>query len=468
MNMKIILVVPTADYRKSFFYRLGSSIYGPSSAITGPLIIGGILKRAGHDVEVYQEFDGNFNPRCMTRADLVGFYTMTSNVNRAYELAHLARNVMGKRVIMGGIHASSLPREALLHAHQVVVGEAEPVILDVVEQKITDDIVYSPPIKSIDDVPFPDYSILKTPCAAANILTTRGCPYSCSFCSSSKMFTPYRERSIESVIEEIRIYKKMGFKYLNFQDDNLTANKERIKKLLKRMISEKLIFRESFFFGRIDLAFDDELLGLLRDARLRRALIGLESLNQNSHNLIKKNLNVEDIQLLEDRLVRYQIKLIASLVLGLDTDMPEDVIRLVEYCININAYQLQPAVLTPFPGTEIHKQLSAENRIFEKDWKYYDMMNVVFYPKNYTPAELQLEFFNVLKKFYSVKSLYRVFKTYGGEAFLRRLGIWMVISLAVPYCRITKKLATAAHATEDISFSRIQPERHSSNLPMWK
>lgn len=468
LNMKIILVVPTADYRRSFFYRLGSYIYGPSSAITGPLIIGGILKRAGHDVEVYQEFDGYFNPNCMARADLIGFYTMTSNVNRAYELADLARNIMHKRVIMGGIHASSLPREALLHAHQVIVGEAEPVILDVVKQKITDSVVYAPPIENIDEVPFPDYSILKTPCAAANILTTRGCPYSCSFCSSSKMFVPYRERSIGNVIEEIRIYKKMGFKYLNFQDDNLTANKGRIKKLLERMISEKLIFRESFFFGRIDLAFDNELLELLRDARMRRVLIGLESLNQDSHDLINKKLNVEDIHLLGNKLARYKIKLIASVVLGLDTEGPEDIRKIVDYCININAYQLQPAVLTPFPGTEIYKQFVAENRILKKDWQYYDMMNVVFYPKNYTPAELQLEFFNVLKKFYSVKSLYRVFKTYGGEAFLRRLGIWMVISLAVPYYRITKKLTTVARATEAISFPRIQPERHSSNSPLWR
>jgi len=447
---------------------LGSLIYGPSSAITGPLIIGGILKRAGHEVEVYQEFDGNFNPHYMAHADLIGFYTITSNVNRAYTLADLARNIMHKRVIMGGIHASSLPREALLHAHQVIVGEAEQVIIDVVEQRTTDDIVYAPLIKNIDDVPFPDYSILKTPCSAANILTTRGCPYHCSFCSSSNMFLPYRERSIGNVMEEMRRYRKMGFRYLNFQDDNLTANKERTKEILRRMIAEGLIFRESFFFGRIDIASDNELLELLRDAHVRRVLIGLESLNQDSHNLIDKKLNVKDIYLLGDKLARYKIKLIASLVLGLDTDRPEDIEKIVDYCIEINAYQLQPAILTPFPGTKIYRQLSDENRIFEKDWQYYDMMNVVFYPKHYTPAGLQREFLRVLQKFYSAKSLPRIFKTYGIEAFIRRMALWAVISLAIPYYRLTGKLDITDRVTRNFSLSPMQPKDHSpsTDLPI--
>ncbi|MBN1366210.1 MAG: B12-binding domain-containing radical SAM protein [Syntrophaceae bacterium] len=456
--MKIILVVPTAEYRRNFFYRLASYIYGPSSAITGPLIIGGILKRAGHNVEVYQEFDGYFNPRCMKYCDLVGFYTITSNINRAYELADLARNIMGKRVIMGGLHASSLPEEALLHADQVIVGEAEQVILDVVEKKLTDDIIYAPPIKNIDVLPFPDYSILKTPCNAANILTTRGCPYSCSFCSSSKMFIPYRERSIENVIEEIRMYKKMRFKYLNFQDDNLTANKERIKKLLKKMISENLIFKETFFFGRADIAFDNELLELLRDARARRVLVGFESLNQSSHDLINKKMNVEDIYSLGDKLTAYKIKLIASIVLGMDTDGSEDIKKIVDHCININAYQLQPAILTPFPGTEIYKQLSKENRIFEKDWQFYDMMNVVFHPKYFTSAELQLEFFNALKKFYSIKPLYKILKIYGSEALLRRLGICIIILLSLPHYRITRKVMTSVYATHSIPSINIPSE----------
>lgn len=101
-----------------------------------------------------------------------------------------------------------------------------------------------------------------------------------TFCTTSRMFAPYRKRSVDNVIEEIRMYKNMGFKYMNFEDDNFTADKERAKEICRRMIDEGLVFKETFFFGRTDLADDEELLGLLRDAHLTRVLIGIESLNQ--------------------------------------------------------------------------------------------------------------------------------------------------------------------------------------------
>ena len=82
------------------------------------------------------------------------------------------------------------------------------------------------------------------------------------------MFAPYRQRSVDNVIDEIRMYKQMSFRYLNFEDDNFTADKERAKDICRRMIAEHLTFKESFFFGRTDLANDAELLQLLHDAHL--------------------------------------------------------------------------------------------------------------------------------------------------------------------------------------------------------
>jgi len=109
--------------------------------------------------------------------------------------------------------------------------------------KIRDRIVHAPLPINLDEIPFPDYSILKTPCKTANVLTTRGCPFDCSFCSTSRMFSPYRERSVDNVINELRYYKKLCFKYMNFEDDNFTANKKRAKAILRRMIDEGLVLR---------------------------------------------------------------------------------------------------------------------------------------------------------------------------------------------------------------------------------
>lgn len=227
--MNIVFITPAADLRRTVFYRLGNMAYGHANSITGPLILGSILKKAGHNVSVYEELYKDIDFSKIKDADIFCIYTMASNALRAYKIGDKIRSETNKRVIIGGIYASSMPEEALLHADQVIVGEGETVILDVVEGRIRDSIVHAQCLRNLDDLPYPDYSLLKTPCECANVMTTRGCPFKCSFCTTSRMFYPYRERSIDSVIDELRYYKKLGFQYVNFKDDNFTNNKKKGK-----------------------------------------------------------------------------------------------------------------------------------------------------------------------------------------------------------------------------------------------
>lgn len=428
--MKVVFITPASDIRRNPVYRLGNRFYGHSNAITGPLILGHILKQAGHDVEVYEELFKNVSLRVCDDADVVCLYTMTSNAPRAYLLGDTLRG-RGKRVLIGGIHASALPQEAKPHADQVIVGEGEKVILDVVEGRRGEPVVQGECLQNLDEAPFPDYSILKTPCEVANVLTTRGCPFRCSFCTTSRMFSPYRERSVESVIEELRYYKKLGFRYMNFEDDNFTANKERTKEILRRMIAENLIFKETFFFGRTDLAQDEEMLTLLEKAHLSRVLVGIESLNQASLDAVDKHQKIADIEACAKALAKHRIRLIASLVLGIDTDGVEDIRRGVEFTRSIDAYQLQPAVLTPFPGTPVYEGYLKENRMINSDWQYYDMMNVTFLPKKMTAWELQKEFYRATKNFYTFGSSFRIAHIFGANAGLRRLGLFAVVRLGL-------------------------------------
>lgn len=423
--MKVVFITPAADIRRNGIYRFGSSFYGRSNSITGPLILGGMLKREGHEVEVYEELYKDLEYENIKDADVICIYTMTSNAPRAYELANIFKEEYKKRVIIGGMHASALPEEALKYADQVVVGEAEKVIVDLIEGNIKESVVYASPVEDLDKIPFPDYSILKTPCQVANLMTSRGCPFSCIFCTTSRMFYPYRYRTPDNVIEELEMYKRMGFKYVNFEDDNFTANRKRAKEILKKMIQNDLVFKETFFFGRTDLAEDEELLALLRDAHLNRVLIGIESLNQESLDYIDKKQKIEDIEYCGQMLEKYKIKLIASIVLGLDYDTKEDIREAVQFSKKINAYQLQPAILTPYPGTPLYEQFEKEGRILIKDWQHYDMMNVVFEPKTMTPWELQFEFFKAVNEFYSFKGAMKIFRIFGFEAGMRRLGLWI-------------------------------------------
>lgn len=457
--MKIVFVTPTPFLRRMPAYRFAGEFYGQSNSITGPLILGGILKKAGHQAEVYEELNAKVDlDKLLPDTDIFCFSIMTSNAERAYELADRIHAECDARVLIGGIHATAEPEEALAHADQVLTGEGEKVILDVVEGRRTEKIVNGEPIENLDDVPFPDYSILKTPCKSANVMSTRGCPYSCVFCTTSRMFHPYRERSVDNVIEEIRMYKRMGFKYMNFEDDNFTADKERAKEICRRMIKEHLQFKESFFFGRTDMANDEELLNLLSEAHLTRVLIGIESLNQKALNSIHKCQNIADIKRAAAACEKHKIRLIASIVLGLDEDSRRDIRRSVAFAKKINAYELQPAILTPFPGTPVYEKFMKENRMLETaDWTQFDMTNVTFQPKNMSPWELQEEFYKASDYFYSYKSSFRIGKIFGWEYGFRRRGLAILTHLGTNGARFAAKF---------VKFSPYYKLKHTKWMPV--
>ena len=432
--MNITFITPTTALRRFPPYRAAGKLYGQPNSITGPLVLGGILKAAGHHVEVYEELNGSVPYRRLLRTtDVFCISCMTSNSLRGYELADMIHQKSNARVLMGGMHPTVLPEEAAVHADQVMVGEGEKIIVDVVEGRLTDKIVYGIPIENLDEVPYPDYSILKTPCEAANVISTRGCPFRCTFCTTSRMFAPYRQRSVDNVIGEIRMYKQMGFQYLNFEDDNFTADKERAKEICRRMIAENLTFKETFFFGRTDMAQDEELLCLLRDAHLTRVLIGIESLNQQALNDIHKGQDIQNIRDAAKACREHGIRMIASIVLGLDADTKEDIRRSVQFAKDIKAYQLQPAILTPYPGTPVYEEFVKQGRLISDDWSQYDMMNVVFRPKNMSPWELQEEFYRAGTLFYTDDAANREIGEIFGEEYrkrrlqfgkMARLGIW--------------------------------------------
>ena len=428
--MFVVFVTPASDLRRFPLYRFGGRFYGHPNAITGPLILGGILKEAGHQVEVYEELYTTPNyKKLMKKADVFCIYTMTSTAPRAYALADWIHRESKAKVMIGGMHASVLPQEALTHADQVIVGEGESVILDVIEGRILEQVVRCEPICDLDTLPWPDYSILKTPCDCANVMSTRGCTHCCSFCTTSRMFAPYRQRSVDSVIAELQHYKALGFEYMNFEDDNFTADKERAKEICRRMIAENLIFKETFFFGRVDMARDDELMKLLSQAHLNRVLIGIESLNAEALEEIDKGQKPWDIHLAAERCRIYKIRLIVSLVLGIDADSKREIRRGVRFAKRVDAYQLQPAILTPYPGTPVYDKFQQEKRMLLNDWSHYDMMHVTFWPQQMTPWELQEEFYRAICQFYDVRGAIHIGKIFGWGFCVRRLGLCLFSKL---------------------------------------
>ena len=188
--MKIVFIEPRA---------CEANVYSKvSMPLLGPVYLGTILKNRGHEVRIYNE--NILAPDYSNLdADLIGISILTSTAERGYEIA---KKFPREKVIMGGVHASLLPGEALEFARQVVVGEAEDVIIDVVEGRRSEPIVQGKAVEDLDALPIPDFSLIKgyrMPSMVIPISTSRGCPFDCSFSSVTKMFgRKYRFRSAEN------------------------------------------------------------------------------------------------------------------------------------------------------------------------------------------------------------------------------------------------------------------------------
>ncbi len=391
--MKIVLIEPTASEANIY-----SKLHMP---LLGPVYLGTILKDKGHEVEIYNE-DIYKPDYSKLRADVIGISILTSTAKRGYEIA---KRFPKEKVIMGGVHASLMPQEALQFARQVVIGEAEEVIAGVVEGSIKAPIVHGKPIQNLDNLPYPDFSLInryKSNSWAVPISTSRGCPFDCSFCSVTKMFgREYRFRSAENVMGELASRNARSF---FFCDDNFTANPKRTRTLLELMLKNKI--RNWSCQVRCDAAKDDELLSLMARSGCAVVCVGFESVNLKTLQAFQKKQTVEDIINAIRSFHRKKIKIHGMFVLGSDNDNENTIWDTLRFAIKEKIDTLQMAVLTPLPGTKVHEELHAQKRIFSYDWDLYDGQHVVFRPKLLSAAQLQFNVARAYIKFYSLSRFF--------------------------------------------------------------
>jgi len=412
--MKIVLIEPAASEANVY-----SKLHMP---LLGPVYLGTILKNAGHQVEIYNE-DIYRPDYSKLNADIIGISVLTSTAKRGYDIA---RRFPKEKVIIGGVHASLLPEEALEFSRQVVVGEAEEVIVPVVEGIITDPIVHGKAIKNLDSLPYPDFSLIKgykPSFSLTPISTSRGCPFDCTFCSVTKVFgKEFRFRSAESVMQELALRNSGP---LFFCDDNFTANRQRAHKLLKLM-SQKRIPSWSCQV-RCDAARDEELLDLMSKAGCDVVCIGFESVNAKTLRSYKKGQTIDDMVKAIESFHKKKIKIHGMFVLGGEDDDEMTVWDTLKFAIKQKIDTLQMSVLTPFPGTRIHDDYKSQKRIFTYDWALYDGQHVIFEPKMLSPKDLQLTVAKAYAKFYSLRNSFVLFlKMHFRNAVFRFMGYKIV------------------------------------------
>jgi radical SAM superfamily enzyme YgiQ (UPF0313 family) len=360
-------------------------------------------------------------------ADLVGITAMTTTVQRGYEIAdHFRRR--GIKVIMGGMHVSCLPEEALAHSDCVVAGEAEglwPTVLEDFEKGELKRIYHhNGSLPSLAQLPTPDWDLYRSKnyLPVHFVETTRGCPIDCEFCSVTSAFGgKYRSRPHEEVLLELRGLEPFEgiFTLKNcvfFVDDNIISNRTYTRGLLERIADLKLHW---FAQASVNIANEPEILELCRKSGCVGLFLGFETLSPETLASMGKRVNrpshyYEVVQKIHD----HGIGIDGSFVFGFDTDDEGVFDRTLEFVLNAKLEVAYFSILTPYPGTRVYKRLEQQERILTRDWASYDANHVVYRPRNFSPDRLLERYFAAFKSVYSVPSMFkRLRATTGWKSF---------------------------------------------------
>ncbi len=321
------------------------------------------------------------------QSDIIGLTTMTAQAPRAYELADKFRD-MGKTVVMGGMHVSALPEEALKHCDVVVVGEAEKIwarLLEDYEQDRLRAMYRNEKLPDLAGLPIPRRSLLKREnyLGFNTLHVSRGCPYNCSFCGVSRFFgTKYRLRPIEEVTKEIRImieddglspwlttvarlWGKANANPFAFCDDNIFGHKEYARDLFKTLVPLGILWgsQASINMARPE---NEDLLRLAADSGCRLLFVGFESIDQSSIDESGKSVNKPERYLEAVKLFhKYGIAVLGAFVFGFDSEKKDIFRRTVRFAQRIKLDLAQFTVLTPLPGTPLRDELSKAQRIID-------------------------------------------------------------------------------------------------------
>lgn len=336
--------------------------------------------------------------------DAVGITAMTHQAVRAYQIADSFR-LRGIPVILGGMHATVLPGEALQHADSVVIGEAEPVwagLLNDLKSGKLAPLYSSVPTGDTLNIPWSRRDILagKKYLTTQTLQASRGCPYACSFCTVTPYFgSSFRYRDPEDILAEMRTFDR---KLTVLLDDNILGDPERARPILKGMAGMGLRWG-----GQANLRFaeDPELVRLLADSGCIGIFVGLESVSGAHANHPKTGSRYSQADLIK-RVRDVGIVLEASMIFGFDDhdeSVFEKTIRYLEAC--------RPSIptlhiLTPYPGTALYKQFEQEDRLLHKEWQFYDHNQVVFRPKLMSAARLYRGWVEARREVYRWPSIF--------------------------------------------------------------
>ncbi len=360
----------------------------------------------GAEHAVYIEDENVQNLNFNDGPDLVGITVNVDTSRRAYEIASVYRQ-KGIKVILGGIHVSANPNEALEYADSVCVGEAERLMQTIIndaQKGELKNIYYNPDPTDPQDIPLPDWSLVnRSKYLYTNIIcSSRGCPFKCEFCYNSSEYVHhrYRNRPITNVMNEI---KRMGTRQVMFIDDNFIGDPRNAIKLIHELKKQNIVWHAAVSTNIVHMP---ELMDLMTDGGCKSLFIGFESINRESiknSNKLQNNIDLYE-KLIADLHCR-NIMVNASLVFGFDTDTFEIFKTTLDWLVKNKVETMTAHILTPYPGTALYKNLLNKGRIIDYNTNNYNTANVVFRPENMSAEELKKGYLWIYDQFYSFKNI---------------------------------------------------------------
>ena len=360
--------------------------------------------------------DENFENFKYEDADLVGITAFTSVANRAYEIATLYKN-NNIPVIMGGIHASMVPEEALEYVDSVVIGEAESIWSTVINDFLHNKLQrkYEGVHLELENTIIPDRQIYSNRYLFGTLQTSRGCPMDCYFCSVSAFNgRKYRQRPYEEVLDELT---QMPQNMIFFVDDNILGYgkkaEERAINLFKGMVERKLN-KTWFCQASLNFGSNEEVIKWAAKAGCKMVFLGLESADPEELKAMDKKLNLQlEYERAFKNINKYKIAVLGAFIFGSDAETEESMFRKVKYILKNRIDVIQTTILTPLPGTRLFKDLRENKRLlltnFPQDWIFYDMGHLTYNIKNMENEEFHRMNRKCTRKLYSRFSLYKKF-----------------------------------------------------------
>ena len=429
MNKKILLIRPAPEKEQ----------FGDESFLPlGLGYIAAILRKNNFDVKVFdllidkKSDDEVLNFIKYFLPSIIGFSAVTPVVNSAYRLAEKIKKTFPDIfLIIGGPHASALPEEPLNNFFDfVIIGEGENTIIDLLNNlnnpekvkgiayKQNGNMQITEPrefITALDDLPFPARDLfpelklyrgqeaLGSRVPVGSILTSRGCPFSCTFCFKAIFGNKFRARSPENILLEwIHLIKDYKVKEIAIVDDSFTTDVNRVIKFCDLLIKEKLKVRWSCPNGiRIDIG-DIDMLKKMKEAGCYRVALGIESGNQEVLDKIGKRIKIEQIIKMVENCKRVGIKTMGFYMLGNPGEDEKTMQQTIDFAKKLRTDYAQFLLPIPYPRTKMYEEIKKNGKIFITDWSQYGQYegSACFSYKNITPELLKAMLKKANKEYY--------------------------------------------------------------------